>query len=490
MSNITIVSVTETTPVSTDKIPVSHAASPETPAVILISDLLTLLAAAIDAVYGDVVTHNASEFATAAQGGKADTAVQPGDQVYVGTTPVFYLDSSVTIADNVALSPSPSTYAESLVTVSADASVNSGVTFLERFISPPLGVTTIPAGSWKFHTFCATSSVAGGRTAHIHTRINKRVAKEGMTGTFTGSGTTRTFTVTGGTPFVVGDATASILTAALIETPTQTAWISGYTSSSVVTVTLTDANFVNTVDVPFNAMYYLLFGHNTGNITPAGSVFESDLTNAQSAFTGINPTDRIVAAYFAVADAGASRNISLYHGGHTHYSHIETTLEVSPVSQTITNGVTATAPSEDAVYDALALKANLAANTFTGDQTLGNNALKTIKTATFNGEISTGATTGTIYIDWRSGNFFVQSEPTGNITYDFSTSGSGGYPPAGPTRCQIRIVSDGTSSAYTITLPTHKVYGASFAGTTANKNALLSFYYDGSGWHFMGVSEV
>ena len=59
-----------------------------------ISDLATIRSnaqagkAASDtiATYGDIVTHNVSEFATAAQGAKADTAVQPGDLATVATT--------------------------------------------------------------------------------------------------------------------------------------------------------------------------------------------------------------------------------------------------------------------------------------------------------------------------------------------------------------------------------------------------------------------
>jgi len=43
------------------------------------------------------------------------------------------------------------------------------------------------------------------------------------------------------------------------------------------------------------------------------------------------------------------------------------------VTQTITNGVTTTSPSEDAVYDALALKASLSGEqTFTGQVNAGN----------------------------------------------------------------------------------------------------------------------
>ena len=59
-----------------------------------ISDLATIRSnaqagkAASDtiATYGNIVTHNVSEFATAAQGAKADTAVQPGDLATVATT--------------------------------------------------------------------------------------------------------------------------------------------------------------------------------------------------------------------------------------------------------------------------------------------------------------------------------------------------------------------------------------------------------------------
>lgn len=59
-----------------------------------ISDLATIRSnaqagkAASDtiATYGNIVTHNVAEFATAAQGAKADTAVQPGDLATVATT--------------------------------------------------------------------------------------------------------------------------------------------------------------------------------------------------------------------------------------------------------------------------------------------------------------------------------------------------------------------------------------------------------------------
>lgn len=220
----------------------------------------------------------------------------------------------------------------------------------------------------------------------------------------------------------------------------------------------------------------------TADATPldADTVYGGD---SSASFATIKTTWTNIKAFFK------TYNDTLYAalGGNAGQAFVASTLNAltltaQAIGFTVAGGTSSKTLTVDETV-ALSAKANLTANTFTGEQTLGNNSLKTIKTATFNGEISTGATTGTINIDWTAGLFYVQSEPTGNITYTFTN-------PAGPCRCQIRILSDGTSAAFTITLPTHKVYGSAFAGTTANKAAILSFYYDGADWHFMGASEV
>jgi hypothetical protein len=237
----------------------------------------------------------------------------------VGSATTFYLDATAFLADNQVLATSPSNYPEEVDTVAVDSGTNDGVGFLERFVSSPLGRTSIPAGSWAFTTFANISANQG--ISKVTTRINKRVLQTGMTGTFTGTGPTRTFTVTGGTPFVPGDATASILTASLIETPTQTAWISGYTSSSVVTVTLTDPAFVNASNVELTALYYLLFSIDSPELDTATAGQRYDYQTTQPAFTGLNLTDRLIAAYFGVTDSASAKTVSLYHGGTARYSH-------------------------------------------------------------------------------------------------------------------------------------------------------------------------
>lgn len=70
------------------------------------------------------------------------------------------------------------------------------------------------------------------------------------------------------------------------------------------------------------------------------------------------------------------------------------TIADAKVTQTITNGVTSTSPSEDAVFDALALKAPLASPTFTGTPaaptpSANDNSTKIATTAYVQGELTT-----------------------------------------------------------------------------------------------------
>lgn len=62
------------------------------------------------------------------------------------------------------------------------------------------------------------------------------------------------------------------------------------------------------------------------------------------------------------------------------FANLRTGIGAGLITQTITNGVTATAPSEDAVFDALAAKAPLASPTFTGTVTLPTGLTGVIRT--------------------------------------------------------------------------------------------------------------
>jgi hypothetical protein len=245
----------------------------------------------------------------------------PNSNATVGSAVNFYLDESTSFADNFSLQISPSSYAESIDTRAVTSALSP--VFIERYVSGALSRTSIPAGTWTFKIYGRTSNATGNN--QIALRVNKRVGITGCTGTFTGAGATRTFTTTGCAPFVAGDANANRLLANLIETPTQTAWINGYISSSQVTVTLSDAAFVNVAGTPFSAMYYYLFNTTTGDINTTTGAELQTITTTQPAFTA-SPTDRLVLALFAKTDQVSSRNISLYHGGTANYTYFTTPL--------------------------------------------------------------------------------------------------------------------------------------------------------------------
>lgn len=133
--------------------------------------------------------------------------------------------------------------------------------------------------------------------------------------------------------------------------------------------------------------------------------------------------------------------------------------------------------------DANASVAILGANTFTAAQALGNNNLTGIKTASFNGEGTLTTTTGAVTVDWTAAQNYKQNEPTGAITYTFTA-------PPGICHLQLRILSDGTSSAFTHVWPgTVKWLGATWAAV-ANKNAIINFWWDGTNYWAMGSNEV
>lgn len=130
-----------------------------------ISDLATIRSnaqagkAASDtiATYGNIVTHNVSEFATAAQGAKADTAVQPGDLATVATTGSYNdLSDKPTI-------PSPSNRVNG-APLSNSASVFYGTSStaaatVEKEVSIP-SITTLDVGTVIVVQPTVTSTVA------------------------------------------------------------------------------------------------------------------------------------------------------------------------------------------------------------------------------------------------------------------------------------------------------------------------------------------
>ena len=124
-----------------------------------------------------------------------------------------------------------------------------------------------------------------------------------------------------------------------------------------------------------------------------------------------------------------------------------------------------------------------AGGTMSGNLVMGDNNVTGMKLATFTGEVSNTTTTGAVTINWTAGAFQKQSEPTGAITYTFTA-------PAAPCRLQLRIISDGTSSAFTHVFPAAVKWVGSTWAAIANKGAIISFWYDGTDYWAQGANNV
>jgi hypothetical protein len=114
---------------------------------------------------------------------------------------------------------------------------------------------------------------------------------------------------------------------------------------------------------------------------------------------------------------------------------------------------------------------------------LFNTNIGGIKNATYNSEPVIAGTSGAQTVDWTSGNNIKQTEPTGSITYTFTA-------PPGPCHLQLKIDSDGVSTAQTITWPaTVKWLSQTWAGVN-NKVGIVNFWYDGTNYWATGMNQV
>ena len=233
-----------------------------------------------------------------------------------GQSVSYFLDNVIKPGGNYALTNSPDGDPET--TIAKIAVAANTPYFMERYISDPIGGTKIDGGLWVFRTYARVSSDVG--TSEIVSRINKRTIKSG-TVTITGTGTSRT--ITSSDPiFVLEDANSSILNATLIETPTETFWISAFTSATQVTAITDNSGYINETSVSIH-MYYKLFEATTGDIN--GNTAKLYETKSIQPSFNIVPTDSILIAYFAITTS-TNKTLTLYKGGTVNYSHIVTPI--------------------------------------------------------------------------------------------------------------------------------------------------------------------
>jgi hypothetical protein len=247
--------------------------------------------------------------------------------VGVGGGIVFYAIKTSIAAKGVenlysieTLGQSPDTGSEVLDKVTVNASTD----VISSFLYPtPLGRTTIDAGVWTFSTY-ACVDVDAVSTAILKNLM--RVRNETVTIETSGTGTSRTATASGGTPFATAaiDASATLGNASFISTPKGLYQITARTSDTEVTIA-TPTGYDNEVAVAFKT-WKKLFQVSTGHITSiAPNYSEFSTTYVAPAFT-VLATDAIGELVLATTAATSDIEVSYVHSGNNHYSHVESSL--------------------------------------------------------------------------------------------------------------------------------------------------------------------
>ena len=150
------------------------------------------------------------------------------------------------------------------------------------------------------------------------------------------------------------------------------------------------------------------------------------------------------------------------------------------IDDQITDGVTDRAPSQNAVYDALATKIGSVAEDTTPE--LGGELDAGENTIVFTERVNTSSD-GAVTIDWTKSNHQTITL-TEDTTFTFT-------PPSKPCNLTLRIKQDGTGG-WTVSLPTVKTSGGaelSFT-TTANAEDLLMMYFDGTNYIASVLQDV
>lgn len=203
----------------------------------------------------------------------------------------------------------------------ADAvSVTGETKLIEAYLyNTALNKSIWDGGTWKCVTHAKTSSVSGTVSTIV---VNiYRVIAETMTGSITGTGTSRTFTAASGTPFASTDASTSVSQRSGIQTPLGLFPITNYISPTVVTIEV-PATYTNESDIAFSTWKRLLQNESAALTTTTAEYDHTFVLSEQT----VNLTDKLGVMYFARSTGAQARTITFYHGGTDHVSHIETPI--------------------------------------------------------------------------------------------------------------------------------------------------------------------
>jgi len=242
-----------------------------------------------------------------------------GVNFYNATPTITATSTNNALAINT-LSRTPVTTAEQTTSTSLATNTVAAAAWL---YDTALGKASIDAGSWIFTSYAGVNSTGGGRVTTITRNIYQVIPATG-TVTTTGTGTSRTATVTGATPFVAGDASATNTVASYLQTPQGIYQITAFTSSSVVTIS-TLSTYVNETGVTYNK-WFKLFGATSSAITSISPNYAANtFTTTQGAFA-IATTDKLGAITFGTSNNNTT--LTTTYDGTTRNTQFQTPLVV------------------------------------------------------------------------------------------------------------------------------------------------------------------
>lgn len=233
-----------------------------------------------------------------------------------------YLDNDVSVDDYRSLLTTPdnvtATQTDSVV-------VNNSTALIRGFLyNQAENRTKWDGGIWKFNIYAYVSSAVG--TSEVIVGVHN-VQYFGGTATITGTGTSRTCTLSGytGTPFVSGDANADLTLAGYVQTAGGTFQITGYTSVGVVTIS-TPSGYVNESGVSYSIHKYK-FQTSTGEINQTTTPILYQVSVAQPDITLKDLTDTIAFRFYGKTNSTSNKTLYITYNGTTNYTYIETPLK-------------------------------------------------------------------------------------------------------------------------------------------------------------------
>lgn len=233
----------------------------------------------------------------------------------------MYLDNITTVDDYLSILRSPN---NTTPTQTSSVSVTNTTAFIKWFLYNQIeNRTKRDWGAWKFNTFAYVNN--SGQVSTIIASVHN-VQNFWWTVTVTGTGTSRTYTVSWytGTPFVAWDANANITLAWYVQTTGWTFQITWYISEDVVTIA-TPTGYVNESWVAYSVHKYK-FQSETADINQTATPILYQHSSFQSDITLKDLTDTIAIRYYGKTTSGTAKTIYLTYNGSTANSYIETPL--------------------------------------------------------------------------------------------------------------------------------------------------------------------